>query len=69
MPAHALTYFRRLVRGERYASGAELVRVLFCRCARSRGRRLDPIEAERVVYAARALWHEGTPSPLGGRAF
>lgn len=69
VPAHSLAYGRRVVRGLRFPSGAELVRQLFRVCAQVRGRRLDAVEAARVVLLARALWHEGTPSPLGGRVF
>ncbi len=69
VPAHSLAYGRRVVRGLRFPSGDRLVRELFRVCAQVRGRKLDKVEGERVVLLARALWHEGTPSPLGGRVF
>ena len=69
VPAHALAYGRRVVRGLRFPTGAVLVRELIRVCAQARGRRLDRVELERAVLLGRALWHEGTPSPLGGRAF
>ena len=69
VPAHALSYGRRVVRGLRFPSGAILIRELLRVCAQVRGRRLDPVERAHAVLLGRALWHEGTPSPLGGRTF
>lgn len=69
VPSYSLAYGRRVVRGLRFPNGGVLVRELFRVCAQVRGRHLDPVERERVVLLARALWREGVPSPLGGRAF
>lgn len=69
VPQHALNYGRSIVRGLRFPSGRILVRELIRVCAQVRGRRLDAVEVERAVLLGRALWHEGVPSPLGGRVF
>lgn len=71
VPAHTLTFLRRLVAHERYPDGRAFVRALFAKASRTyaQGGRLTAAEAARLRAAAVLLWHEAQPSPLGGRVF